>query len=880
MEDTVQSFPLELSELDRSVVDRFERVVALCPDCPAIVDGPLEMTYAELNRSVNRVAHAILAAHGSKSEPVALLFDYGVPAIITILAVLKAGKFYLPLVSSVPEERNRQILEDAGCKLIIADRASAQQQPLGVPTLIYEDFDPTLPDHNPAIPIQPDTLSYLIYTSGSTGQPKGVPHTHFTALFGPVGDREYMQPGDRVALMYSYNFGLSRVPIFGSLLNGAALCFFDLKSEGVGKLAQWLVDQKITYLSLMPSMFRPVLRDGLKFPDIRIFHPTGEHMSREDVAQAYTVLSPDAIFRVSLGTTETNKAREWLLTRDTPLPDGPLPMGYEVKGWDVMILDENHQPVARGEVGEIGIRSRYLSPGYWRDPEETARKFLPDPDGGDRRIFLTGDMGLLHPDESLQHLGRKDDLVKIRGFRVELAEVEIHLRRCQGVQEAVVLAQDSAKRGKRLIAYILPNTQPAPTSKQLRSDLAAKLPDYMIPSRFMFVESLPSTPTGKIDRQGLPPVDLSTRNPDIPYVEPRNRMERLLAHTWEEVLDMHPIGITDVFAELGGDSLRAMEVFARIEGEFGKRLPLDVLQTASTIAALAEAMKREDTPPPWPSLVPLQAEGTKPPLYIVHGLGGHVYSFYLFAQRLGSEQPVYALRAQGLDGVTPPYLSIEEMAAHYLREIREVQPHGPYYLSGFSGGGKIAFEMARQLRAMGETVALVAAIDTVVSERLDGRPSKAPILPDVSEPSRTQAHSKQLDRLSLPGKAQYLASLAGRLFYFQIIRRARRLIERPSPLVHPDWSPDRRVRWAIDAAGQKHIMQPYDGSVVIFRTDEMRAQRHDPRPVWQQWAAHVEMREITGNHESIFRDPDLAVLVQQFRPVLAAAQQIVALKHS
>jgi thioesterase domain-containing protein len=251
-----------------------------------------------------------------------------------------------------------------------------------------------------------------------------------------------------------------------------------------------------------------------------------------------------------------------------------------------------------------------------------------------------------------------------------------------------------------------------------------------------------------------------------------------------------------------------------------------------------------------------------------------VYSFYLFAQRLGPDQPVYALRAQGLDGVTPPYLTIEEMAAHYIREIRAVQPHGPYYLSGFSGGGIVAFEMAQQLRAAGEPIALVTAIDTIVTERLDGAPTRTPELPDIPARSRTHMHSEQLRSLSLPGKIHYMGSLAKRLFYFQVIKRVRRMIAPPSPLVHPDWSPERRVRWAIDIAGEKYQMQPYDGGVVLFRTTAMRELRHDPRSFWQQWAAGgVEMREITGDHESIFRDPDLTTLIEQFQSVLEAAQE-------
>jgi thioesterase domain-containing protein/acyl carrier protein len=385
----------------------------------------------------------------------------------------------------------------------------------------------------------------------------------------------------------------------------------------------------------------------------------------------------------------------------------------------------------------------------------------------------------------------------------------------------------------------------------------------MIPAAFVLVGSIPLTANGKVDRKALPAPAFHQRDPALPYVAPRNTVERFLVQIWQEILGVEPIGITDVFTTLGGDSLTALAIFSKIELEFGKRLPVNVLAEAHTIEQLAPEVRRESTPPPWPSLVPLNGVSTdKPaaraPLFLVHGAGGHVYTFYLFARALGADQPVYALRSQGLDGVAVPCHSLEAMSAHYIREFRTVQPHGPYYLSGFSGGGKITFEMAIQLRAAGEEVAMLAAIDSVVTEKL---------IPDAeADDPYADLAAHGLSEAARPRSIT-------RLLYRQVIQPIVRYVKGPDPLGDPRWSPEKRIRWANRRASRRYELKPYDGSIVLFRSEQMKVLRHDPRSFWEPWVSGgVQMIDIPGDHDSIHREPDVNVLAEKFAAILKDIQ--------
>jgi acyl carrier protein len=315
-------------------------------------------------------------------------------------------------------------------------------------------------------------------------------------------------------------------------------------------------------------------------------------------------------------------------------------------------------------------------------------------------------------DGNIEFLGRVDHQVKIRGFRIELGEIEALLGQHPSVREAVVVAREDAPSEKRLVAYVVGHEEQPTSVGELRSFLKEKLPGYMMPSAFVLLDELPLTPSGKVDRRALPAPEQTRTEQNGAFVAPRDELELRLAEMWEKVLGVQPVGVTDNFFDLGGHSLLAVRLFAQIEKVFGKNLPLATLFQAPTVEQLTPIVREQDSSASWSSLVAVQPEGSKPPFFGVHGALANVLMFRGLAHHLGPDQPVYGLQAQGLDGKHEPHTRVEEMAAHYIAEIRTVQSEGPYYLGGVSFGGLVAFEMAQQLHARGERVALLALFNT------------------------------------------------------------------------------------------------------------------------------------------------------------------------
>jgi acyl-coenzyme A synthetase/AMP-(fatty) acid ligase/acyl carrier protein len=383
--------------------------------------------------------------------------------------------------------------------------------------------------------------------------------------------------------------------IFAALFNAAALCPYDLKTEGFVGLGQWLLDERITIYHSIPTVFRQFgesLAGREKFPALRIVRLGGEPVYRRDANLFKTHFPDDCILVNRLGSAETGSLRMFFLDKNTEAQSNLIPVGYAVADNEILLLDDSGAQVA-GNEGEIAVRSRYVSPGYWRKPELTADCFLPDPADEMGKIYRTGDMGRLLPDGSLLHLGRKDFFVKIRGYRVEIEEIEMTLLDLPGVKEAVVTALNNNSGNERLVAYIVPKTAPGPSVSEMRRFLADKLPDYMIPAVFMILDALPLTDTRKVDRKALPnPTGL---RPEIavPYTAPRNSIEDALAKIWADVLEVDRVGIHDNFLDLGGHSIAATRIVSRVVKTFPLDLPLKVFFDSPTVAQMAEVIARE-----------------------------------------------------------------------------------------------------------------------------------------------------------------------------------------------------------------------------------------------------------------------------------------------
>jgi amino acid adenylation domain-containing protein len=593
-------------EIEQSISDRFEQQVLRYPDRLAVKGKSYTLSYNELNRAANRVARALLARRAGGEEPIGLLLEHVAPMVIAILGVLKAGKLYVPLDASYPPARIDYMLEDSQASLIVADDKNlplatewAQQ---GRHVLNIDRLDPELSDQNLGLAIAPDSLAYLLYTSGSTGQPKGVVQNHRNVLHNMMKytNGAHICADDRLSMHVSYSFSGAVTNTFSALLNGAALFPFDIKAEGLAHLAAWLMQEEVTIYQSVPTVFRHFL-DTLTgeeaFPRLRLIDLFGEAVSVRDIERYKKHFSQHCLLQHRMAATEMSVIRLYFFDKDTPITDNVVPVGYAVEDTEVLLLDEAGAEVGANRPGEIAIKSRYLAPGYWRQPELTQAKFLPDPKGGDERLYLTGDLGLMRPDGCLVHLGRKDFQVKIRGHRIEVDEIELALLDSAVIKEAVVVAREDQADEKRLVAYVVPKRESVATVSELRRVLRTTLPEYMMPSAFVFMDALPLTPNGKVDRLALPAPDQGRPDLEGTLVAPRTLVEEVVAGVWAEVLGVQRIGVHDNFLDLGGHSLLATRIMSRICQAFRVELPLRRFFEAPTVAGLAQAIVANEAKP-------------------------------------------------------------------------------------------------------------------------------------------------------------------------------------------------------------------------------------------------------------------------------------------
>ena len=438
--------------IEQSILARFEQQVARYPDRLAIKTENQQITYDELNKAANRLARAILAQRGEGEEAVALMLEHGAPILTGILGVLKAGKIYTPLDPSFPRSRLKYMLENSEAGCIVTDNQNhvLASELSGRKTQIINisDLDPGLSTENPGLPISPDALAYILYTSGSTGQPKGVLQNHRNLLhqIRVYTNDFHICAEDRLPLFISCGFAASVKVFFGALLNGASVFPINLKQGGLIDLANWLIQEEITIYFSVTTTFRQfinTLSGEEKFPKLRLIMVGAEAVYRRDTELYKRHFSQDCLFVVSLGATEAGTVCWYFVDKETQISRSTVPVGYAVEDMDVVLVDKSGKEVEINKAGDICIRSRYLSPGYWREPELTEAAFLPDPEGQDKRIYRTGDTGYMLPDGCLVHLGREDSLVKVRGYRIDLAEIEMALLEHNAVKEAVVVIRET-----------------------------------------------------------------------------------------------------------------------------------------------------------------------------------------------------------------------------------------------------------------------------------------------------------------------------------------------------------------------------------------------------------------------------------------------------
>jgi len=888
--------PFRREQLEQPITSLFEQQVARHPERVAVKTRNESLTYRALAAAATRLARAITrhARPTGGVESVALLFGQTSAAVTATLAALKARRPYVPLEPSHPLERLVEILNDAQATLLVTD---SRHLPLlnGLseqwPVLNVDELDPSILPDAPAVPQPATDLAAIFYTSGTTGKPKGVMQDHRSILHRVMIDVDGygIHPDDRLSLLSAPTYSVSLRNLFGALLSGATVCPFDFEVEGLGRLARWLIEERITIFSATPTVFRhfaATLTGNEDFGDVRLVDVGGEGARQSDVELYKRHFSPVCILANTLGCNEAGVYRRFFIDRNTVIDSDIVPVGYEIADKEVVLLSDGKE-VAPNELGEIAIRSPYLPSGYWGRPDLTDAVFVPDPGGGAQRLYLTGDMGEMRPDGCLIFRGRKDSRAKIRGQFVDLAELENSLLQHDGVKEAVVKAVERHGNRTQLVAFVVPAPAAALTTRKLRRFLARTIPAFMVPSKFEFLSALPKLTNGKVDRQALVLPDetrVAVRQIDRadgpPYVAPIETIEHQLVEIWEELLRVHPIGVRDNFFDLGGDSLMALQMMEEVELRCGEPVPASALISGATLGELAETLVEQRLHERTSLVVKVQSgDDSSWPFFFLHGdfRGGGFYCVNL-ARAVGEDQRFYVVAAHGLNGdPVPP--TIEAMAASYVAMIQAAEPEGPYLLGGLCHAGLIAFEIARQLERKGHQIGLVAMIGPPAWNPPHWRWIKDTVAAVVSLCGGHHDRATEIflairtQRVRLRQFARYSATWlngTARMSLQERVATARRLTNRlvsgvlvsEKPWVADPLQPspiDDDVMLTYRRAVASYVRRSYSGRVALFWPDEVPINTlgcsplqwesaPDPSIGWRTVVPDIEIHQLPGDY--------------------------------
>ena len=711
---------------DKCIHSLFEEQVERTPEAVAVVFEDQQLTYRELNNRANQLAQYLKTLGVGAETLVGICVERSLEMVVGILAVFKVGGAYVPLDPNYPSERLVYMLQDARVSILLTQQKLPKDLTDCQVNIIYLDTDwekiASKANDNPNIQVKPENLAYVIYTSGSTGLPKGVAieHRQLFNYFNSIQTVINLPEGTNYATVSTIAADLGNTIIFSSLCGGGCLHIIsDEQIINAKGLADYFGRNFIDCLKIVPSHLKALLtsKAGARIIPRQRLILGGESTSWESIEQVQQI-APKCQIINHYGPTETTVGVLTYQIEGVPeaRQSSTVPIGRPLANTQIYLLDSKKQPTAIGVPGEVYIGGAGLARGYFHRPQLTAEKFIPNPFSNDlkSRLYKTGDLARYLPDGNIEYIGRVDNQVKIRGFRIELSEIEAVLSQYPHVKQVMVITSEDASGDKQLIAYIVSDAEENPSISNLRQFLKEKLPKYMVPATFMYLNAFPLTPNGKIDRRALPVPDLNKTAMDNRFLRSFDLIEQQLAEIWSEVLNLYPIGIKDNFFELGGHSLLAVQLMAKIEQQFQINLPLSVLFQNSTIQQLATFLRQPADTSIWSPLVAVKPSGSKKPFFCVPGTGGNPLYFYFLAHHLGSEQPFYGLQALGLDGESKPHTQVETMATCYIEAIQSIQPEGPYLLGGHSFGCNVAFEMAQQLQKLGHEVSLLALFDTPV----------------------------------------------------------------------------------------------------------------------------------------------------------------------
>ncbi len=851
-----------------SIDQLFEEQAGKTPNAIAIESGDTQWSYEDLNQRANQLAQ-ILRQTGIGAETfVGLFLDRSPELFAGMLAILKVGGAYVPIDPGYPAERRTVMLEQV--TIVITAKRYSSSVSAGSARVIYiEDIAVTSasisapPIETPSPPSQGNSIAYVIYTSGSTGKPKGVmvPHRGVVRLFRGSNFLS-IRASDVIAQTLNPCFDASVQEIWGALLHGARLVILDNEVLlSPPRFKQALQDYNITAWMTTTALFNLMANEVPEaFAKLNYVVFGGEAADPQSVSRVLRCGAPAHLFN-AYGPTEASVVTTCLDIKHLEEDAISVSIGRPISNTTIYLLDRFKAPVPIGVVGELYIGGPGVARGYVKAPELTAERFVADPFSNESgvRLYRTGDLARWLPDGTIEFIGRTDHQVKIRGFRIELGEIEAVLNQHPAVKHAAVQLRERNGE-KRLLAYAAGDLSQL-NEESLRDFLKQKLPDYMVPSAIVTLEKLPVDSNGKIDRRNLP--EPLRADQGRVAVAPRDALEAHLVGIWEKILESSAIGVTDNFFQLGGHSLLAVRIFSEIERTLARKLPLSTLFKAPTVEALADVLRRQEREKECSALVAIQPLGARPPFFNVHdGYGSAIY-YGLLAGCLGSEQPFYGFLARNKDGGVLRQTSIETIAKYYIDEILQVQPVGPYYLGGFCLGGVIAFEMAQQLYAVGEEVALLALFDT----NNPATPRRRHTLVE-----RLRRHAVLTKNTSLRQKMGTTASRVKRhanKWRERILNRASS--ERPAP----NEIFGREIEAILNRAQQAYTPQCYPGKLtLILPENDLEGYELRPDRGWTELAeGGIEIHYIPGGHGSMFKQPSVGYLADVVQTCLRAASE-------
>ncbi len=846
--------PIGETLIGSSIPARFARIAREHAARPALDDGREVLTYAALEA---RTAAIGAAAAGTRPMTIALLLGQGATFVQGLVGATRTGAGVAPLDPAYPDTVLVGLLERAGATVIVADAAtSAMAQRIAGGRTVVE-VDRLDPDSDPAWrdpAIAPDAPASLFMTSGSTGTPKGVVDTQASVLDNV---RRYVDslaigPDDRLSLIHGPMFSGLQSSLWSALLTGATILPFDVRSAGLDRLATFIGVSGMTMVHCVPSVFRGLTHTDRTFPSLRVVRLEGDLADWSDVERFRRATGPEAVLVNGLGATETGLTRQFFVGQmSPPLGVGALPVGYPVDGVTVDIVGADGQPRPPGEEGELVVRGRGLAAGYRDDPDRTARAFAPDPADAESRVYRTGDLGRMDPDGCLHHLGRLDDVHKIRGQVIDPTILEGALRSRPNVAAAAAITRRDVTGEARLLAYVVgDDARIALDPVTLRRSVANELPDALVPAAIMVLAGVPLTSANKVDRAALPDPGHERPRLSVAYAPPRDPLEDLLVDAWADVLGIRPVGIDDPFFDLGGDSLAATTMLLEVGTRLGTEIPVGAMARAATVAELAGELRRRrgagDTSD-GSDLVTL-ADGSERSVFVIHAAPDQPWFLRDVARGMGMGIAFHSLPP--LDPHDPAAASVESMADRYLDRIRTVQPEGPYHLAGVCFGALVAHAAARRLVARGEEVGSLSLIAISPLE-----------FPTLIRPTAVRRYRRDrlrrrvaaiLDAGRREGGREAVALATAGLLRLMARERFRRTTGRV-----PD-----RVGAAPDLAAQhaalvaRHVAAPYPGPITaVLGASARPAFFRGPDELADLSTARVEVVVLPGDDHDIVAAP-------------------------